>query len=145
MEWQLKPQAPKRGRGFFGKLRWAVISLLVLAVIGIGVWKYAFGPVSEGYRDGYVYKISQRGRLNKTYEGELALPGYSREAKPGQSGGSVWAFTLDDEKMAEEMQKVTGETLVRVYYREYSWHLPWQGDTNYRVYKFERVDPSKKD
>ncbi|MCS7017971.1 MAG: hypothetical protein RMJ87_01890 [Cytophagales bacterium] len=48
--------------------------ILVLALIG-GVWFAYFASYSEGYRVGKVMKISRKGVLFKTWEGQLNVEG----------------------------------------------------------------------
>ena len=113
--------------------------LVVLAIVGIlgAIVFGAFGGgcnVSNGYRDGNVYKVADKGRCWTTHEGEMAVIGY-RGGDMGQ--GNVWAFTVKDSKVWDDLHNVTGEDLVRLHYRQKMWTWWWNGDTNYFIEKVE--------
>jgi len=106
-----------------------------VAMTGARFWKY-----SDGFRDGTVYKLSRKGYLVKTYEGELATEGYSREAevKSGQSGGNRWAFSVEDPLVWQELQSLPPNEHVRLHYTEWAAN-GWNG-TNYLVHKVEKFE-----
>ena len=118
-------QVPKRRR------RWPLY-LLVLIALFVGytlltlTWSY-----SEGERVGVLQKLSRKGWVCKTYEGELALYVVSGMAP------QIWTFTVRDAKVAEQLNVVLGER-VRLHYAEHRG-LPSScfGDTPYFV---DRVD-----
>jgi hypothetical protein len=113
--------APRRRR------RWPLL-LLVLAALFAGYtllamwWSY-----SEGERVGVLQKLSRKGWVCKTYEGELALYVVSGVAP------QIWTFTVRDAKVAEQLNRVLGER-VRLHYGEHRG-LPSNcfGDTPYFV------------
>lgn len=98
---------------------------------------------SSGYRDGYVQKMSQPTTWGVfwTHEGELALAGFggNQRGKAGNAQyGNVWAFSVTDDKVVEEISKFSGDELVRLHYHERPYTLPWEGDTGYFVHKVEK-------
>ena len=101
---------PRRRR----KLLVSCVGVLVLAVLGFAVYvcaarSYAY---SNGERAGYVQKLSRKGWLCKTWEGELAmanLPG----AMP-----QVFAFTVRDDQVAASINSAMGRR-VALHYEEH--------------------------
>jgi len=114
-----------------------VLGLLCAGCVGLGNFEY-----SDGHRDGYVQKMSTKGVIWKTHEGELAMPGFGAgNKKPGQpDGGNVWAFSVADPAVAEELDKLPASQPVRLHYKEHLWALPWNGSTGYFVYKVDKLD-----
>ena len=116
---QIKP--PRRGR------RWPFL-LLVLVAGFVGYTMLAlWWSYSEGERVGVLQKLSRKGWLCKTYEGELALYVISGMAP------QIWTFTVRDPKVADQLNAVLGER-VRLHYSEHRG-LPSNcfGDTTYFV------------
>jgi len=112
---------PRRGR------RWPFL-LLVLVAGFIGYTMLAlWWSYSEGERVGVLQKLSRKGWLCKTYEGELALYVVSGMAP------QIWTFTVRDPKVADQLNGVLGER-VRLHYSEHRG-LPTScfGDTTYFV------------
>jgi hypothetical protein len=112
-----------------------LILLLCGGCVGLGNFEY-----SDGHRDGYVQKMSKKGVVWKTWEGELAMPGFAGSKKQGQpDGGNVWAFSVENDDVAAELDKLEASQFVRLHYKEHLWALPWRGSTGYYVYKVERL------
>jgi hypothetical protein len=109
------------------------VALVALFVTGTGYYMYRTYTVSEGSRSGTLFKISRRGYVFKTYEGQLHLAG-SMMMTPQ----STWDFSAKDASVYAELQKYEGKN-VKCYYREKVNAFPWQGDTNYIVYRVEMV------
>lgn len=91
--------------------RWLVVPLiLVLLVVAYFLvvlsWSY-----SSGERAGWVQKLSRKGWLCKTWEGELSLvsmPGAAQEK---------FLFTVREEAVAEQINKAMGKR-VALHYEE---------------------------
>lgn len=92
---------------------------------------------SEGERTGVVRKLSRKGYVFKTWEGELQMSSFVTPADPSQTinGGNIWIFssegteeTIDALKKAEQHgQRVT------LHYKEYVKTFFWRGDTPYFI------------
>jgi hypothetical protein len=98
---------------------------LILAALYIVVvmnWSY-----SDGERAGYLQKISRKGWICKTYEGEIAMTSI-----PG-TAPIIWEFSVWDKIVAEKMNGLLGKKVV-VHYREYR-NIPTDcfGATDYYV------------
>ena len=111
----------------------AIVALVVL----IGAY-YIFGSYSEGSRAGTIVKLSRRGMIIKTYEGQLNLGGFSGET--GSPASSLWDFSVDggkDEVIKQLEEASLNGKRVKLYYKEKFFQLSWRGDTKYFVYKVE--------
>lgn len=107
-----------------------VIALLVLlvAVVG-GGWilitlNYTY---STGERAGYIQKISKRGWLCKTWEGELAM-----SVIPG-SMPQIFEFTVRDDAVAERVEALSGQRVSLSYEEHPGIPTSCFGDTRYFV------------
>lgn len=113
-----------------------VIFLIVLAII-LGVGAYFtfiyYVPYSEGVRSGELIKISRKGMLMKTWEGEISQ---------GISGAQIFKFSVEDkeQKVIFNLQKYQGN-YVKVYYKERYKTFAWMGDTRYFITKVTK-EPS---
>lgn len=111
------------------RILWITFGVLLLAGIGYFLWSNF--TLSEGSRSGTLFKISKVGIVFKTYEGQLHLSGSSM-----MTSQSTWNFSVSDAKTFFELQQCEGKN-VKCYYREKVNTMPWQGKTNYLVYKVE--------
>jgi hypothetical protein len=101
---------------------------------------YQFASYSEGYRAGVVIKLSKRGYVFKTYEGELNVEGIN--ANKTGSLTSVWEFSVDNsnELLIKQLDEVAlTKERVKLYYEEKYAKLFWRGETKYIATKLERI------
>lgn len=98
---------------------------------------------SEGFRAGVVYKLSKRGVLFKTYEGEMNTGNYVTTESPTQDNTlstKIWGFSVDDNQV-EVIDKIEKAILsgkrVKLFYKEKYFVFPWQGDNKAFIYKVE--------
>src|SRR5438046_3178042 len=94
--------------------RWiilAVLLVLIVPALGFGAWTWTtlHFSYSEGERTGYVQKISKKGWICKTWEGELAMT-----PVPG-SAPQMFLFTVPDEKVADMITKTSGRQVNLMY------------------------------
>lgn len=118
------------------------IILIAVLVVGIGVFSfYYWGVYDEGVRAGTVLRISKKGVLFKTYEGQLNLEtfGALKGASPIMESFdfSVQASNVAVQKELEQVA-LTGERVNLHYIKRYVI-FPWRGDTKYFITKVERV------
>jgi hypothetical protein len=111
----------------------AVLIAVVLLVAGYFLivfnWSY-----SEGERAGWVQKLSSKGWLCKTWEGEMAMV-----SMPG-SMSEKFLFTVWDDATAEQISKLMGKR-VSIHYEEKAG-IPTScfGETRYYVTKISAVE-----
>jgi len=116
----------------FGRRHWGKLTLLVLVLvplIGMSLWvvttlSYTY---SEGSRTGFVQKLSHKGWLCKTWEGELAM-----STQPG-TAPQIFNFSVRSDSVAREIEKIEGHQ-VTLYYKEHRG-VPTScfGETQYYV------------
>ena len=108
----------------FGGL--AVLVLLVLGLWTLITLNYTY---SSGERAGYVQKISEKGWICKTWEGEIAmanLPG----AMP-----QMFTFSVRDDAVAAEIQKLAGQRVSLTYEEHPGIPTSCFGETPYFIVK----------
>jgi hypothetical protein len=120
-----------------------LVKRIILAIILIGFASMAyfyFGNYSEGVRAGVVVKVSKKGFLFKTYEGQLNLLTFGASRSQNMIAEtfdfSVPSNETDVIKVLEEVS-LSGER-VSLHYVEKYMTFPWRGDTKYLIIKVER-------
>jgi len=123
----------KKTKSFFRKLIWSILGLAVIAVVLFFLWgNYTY---SEGTRAGDLIKISRKGYVFKTHEGQLKLGGIDLEnSEDGLS--DTWSFSVQDQGIVNQLEKLQGKKVV-LRYCEKNYAMPWQGDTNYFITEVE--------
>ncbi len=124
------PQKPK------GKGRWkitAVLFLVVLPLAAFALWVTVALNFSyaDGERAGFVQKLSNKGWVCKTWEGELAL------ANGPNVMPEIFKFTVRDDKVAASINNSLGKQ-VKLSYEQHKG-VPTQcfGETEYFVTAIE--------
>jgi hypothetical protein len=111
------------------KLVTALVLLLGFPIIAFALWilvalHYNY---SSGERAGFLQKISKRGWLCKTWEGDLqiaVIPGAAPE---------VFTFSTRSDSIAAELNKRTGQRVVLNYEQHKGLPSSCFGDTEYFV------------
>jgi uncharacterized protein YxeA len=105
-----------------------LISVAVLLTVLFYLFIY-FITYSSGVRSGELIKISRKGVLVKTWEGEISQ---------GISGAQIFAFSVEDKnkEVIENLQKFQGG-YVKLTYKERYKTFFWLGDTKYFITKVE--------
>lgn len=125
-------------------MRKVKIIIIIIVLLGLGVLAYMlFGSYSEGERAGTLVKLSKKGYVFKTWEGELNTFMYvSDQAAASAAVNNLWTFSVQDKD--QEAIKIMQDAMlnghrIKLYYKEKYFKLPWNGDTKYFVYKAEVV------
>ena len=116
-----------------------LIRILVgLAAVGVLVFflvcNYTY---STGTRSGTLIKVSHKGVVFKTFEGQLNMGGVN--SSTDGLVGNIWGFSVTDKKLYEQLTELQGERVV-LDYREIVKSMPWQAKTNYLITGVELVD-----
>jgi hypothetical protein len=126
---------PVRKRHFFRNL---FIIILVL-LIGMLAFSY-FGIYDEGVRAGTILRISKKGVIFKTYEGQLNLDSFGA-LKGTTPFAETFNFSVEKNKpeIIKELEAValSGERVNLHYIKRYVL-FPWRGDTKYFITGVER-------
>ncbi len=115
----------KKTKSFFRKA--FIYSLLALVVAGAGYMFWANWTYSEGTRTGYLMKLSKKGYVFKTYEGQINLGGF-QESDNTTILGNTWAFSVQNENIIKKLEDLEGKK-VSLRYKEKNKSMPWQGET----------------
>ena len=110
----------------------ALLVLLVLAAVYF--WAALSWSYSSGERAGWVQKLSNKGWLCKTWEGELALV-----SLPG-SVPEKFYFTIRDDAVAESLSQVMGKRVTLHYEEKVGLPTTCFGDTRHFVTSFKLND-----
>jgi hypothetical protein len=105
----------------------AVVLLVAALLAGVYLWVVLSWPYSEGERAGILQKLSSKGWVCKTHEGELAI-----SIVPGVTP-VIWHFSVRDESLLPLLTGALGKRVV-LHYREHRG-LPTRcfGETSYFV------------
>jgi hypothetical protein len=104
-----------------------IFFLIVLLLGAAWTWLTLNWSYSEGERAGYVQKLSKKGWLCKTWEGEIAMvtmPGAIPEK---------FAFTVRDDRIADEINTLAGQRVVLQYQQHKYIPFSCFGETEYFV------------
>ena len=89
-----------------------LLPLLALVIGGAWTWFTLSWSYSEGERAGVLQKLSRKGWICKTYEGELAL------YIVGGVAPEIWYFSTRDPDLARELSNNVGKS-IRLHYSEH--------------------------
>ena len=101
--------------------------VLIAALLGVYLWAALSWSYSSGERAGWVQKLSNKGWVCKTWEGELALvsvPGTTPEK---------FSFTIWDEAVATKVTQVMGKRVALHYEEKVGLPGSCFGDTRHYV------------
>lgn len=106
------------------KLLLATVVLLILGIAGF-TWLTLHWSYSTGERAGYVQRLSQKGWVCKTWEGEMAMV-----TMPGTVSEKFY-FTVPDDSVAATLNASVGKRMA-LRYEQHKW-IPSScfGDTEY--------------
>ena len=112
------------------------IIVVLLAALGFGGWTWftLTYNYSDGERAGYVQKLSRKGWVCKTWEGELALvnlPGAMPE---------IFHFSVRDDAVAKRIQQSVGKRVALSYEQHIGIPTTCFGDTQYFVVDIKVVE-----
>lgn len=111
------------------------LTIFISAVVLIAAIYFSFiyfATFSEGVRSGELIKISKKGVLVKTWEGEISQ---------GISGAQIFSFSVEgkNKQVIEDLKNFQGH-YVKVDYIERYKTLFWLGDTKYFITKVTQED-----
>src|SRR6187431_599706 len=95
---------------------------IIFAIITIGLLSYFafiyYVPFSEGFRSGELIKLSHKGVIIKTWEGELSQ---------GISGAQIFTFSVldSDKEVIEKMKELQGQYVKLTYVEKYRTFVWW--------------------
>ena len=107
----------------------AIVTLVVVifAIFAGYVWVALNWSYSEGERAGFMQKLSKKGWMCKTWEGELSLV-----ALPG-AAPEKFLFTVRDDEVAARINQQVGQRVSLTYEEHRGLPTTCFGDTGYFV------------
>lgn len=101
--------------------------ILPLGLFSLYTWLTLHVAYSSGERAGYVQKISKKGWICKTWEGELAM-----NTVPG-SAPQIFAFSVRDDATAHRIEETSGQRVSLSYEQHKGVPGACFGETEYFV------------
>ncbi len=120
-----------RGAAGLGVLIFVVV---LIALAAIYVWVVMSWNYSTGERAGWVQKLSQKGWICKTWEGELSMV-----SMPGSSPEKFY-FTVRDDAVAASINRLMGKRVAMHYEEKVGLPTSCFGETRHYVTKVEPVE-----
>ncbi len=108
------------------------ILVVIIAVLGIIYAFIYFVPYSKGVRSGELIKISKKGMVFKTWEGEISQ---------GISGAQIFEFSVlsRNDELIDSLKEYQGQYVKLSYVERYTTFV-WFGDTTYFITAVEREE-----
>lgn len=112
-----------------------VLIVVILGVVGFALYTWAAlnYTYSEGERVGYARKLSSKGWVCKTWEGEISMT----NAVGAQE--SVFAFTVRDPAVVEKFRSLEGKHVTIMYKERVGIPSSCFGDTPYHAYDVRAI------
>jgi hypothetical protein len=108
----------------------AIVAGVALYVTAALSWSY-----SKGERAGFLQKVSEKGWICKTWEGELSLV-----ALPG-AAPEKFLFTVRDDAVAQLVNAAAGKRVTLTYEQHKGLPTSCFGDTDYFVVGVKELSP----
>ena len=107
----------------------AVALLILVPALGFGAWVWATlnYSYSTGERTGYVQKISNKGWVCKSWEGELTMT--TQPGVPAQ----LFQFSVRDPEVAKKILSMTGDRVTLTYEQHVGVPTTCFGETEYFI------------
>lgn len=116
-------------------LKYSLWLLLVpIALFALYTWATLTWVYSSGERAGYVQKLSQKGFVCKTYEGELVLV-----SMPGTQA-EKFMFTVKNAAVAKRINETVGKRVRLIYEEHVGIPSSCFGETGYFVHDVQLLD-----
>ena len=132
------PPAPPTKKKSRRKWLLLPLGLVLLPIVVFALWAWVtLGYVySTGDRAGYVQKLSKKGWLCKTWEGELAMVNL-----PGSVTPQIFHFTVPSDSIAKLLEKDLGKRVSLTYEKHRRIPTSCFGETGYFVTNVRTVTP----
>lgn len=122
------------------QLRKKILWVIAIVVLGFALYSafILYYPYSEGTRTGLLRKLSHKGYMFKTWEGELQMSAVmiADDGTNNVAGGNVWTFSVKDDEAVKALQESESKgKRVTLHYKEYTKNIFWRGETRYFVDK----------
>jgi hypothetical protein len=108
--------------------------LIVIFIIALCIVAFLyFGTYSEGHRAGIIMKVSKKGTIFKTWEGQMNLETFGA-MKTDNIISETFSFSIEgnNQELIDELNDaaLSGDR-INLNYKERYIQVPWRGDTKY--------------
>lgn len=120
-------------------LRKIIIIVSLILIFGLWLFYFICGlSYSEGTRSGVLTKVSKKGFIFKTYEGELNIGGIN-QGDGTIMPNTVFKFSVYDAKTYRKLDSLQGMKVV-VSYNQVIKNFFWQGETDYFIHDVRKMN-----
>jgi len=109
---------------------------IIFFVLAFSVYWFFFNSYSKGERTGVLIKISHKGNIFKTNEGEMWLS--CRQ----MTNPEKFYFSVKSDSITAQLKNLQDQC-VQLSYTQYRASLPWRGDTKYIVTSVTNVQTKR--
>ena len=115
--------------------------LIVVLVLAVAVLAFLyFGIYSEGHRAGIIMKVSKKGTIFKTWEGQMNLETFGA-IKTDNIVSETFSFSIEkgNPELIDQLNAaaLSGDR-INLEYKERYIRVPWRGDSKYFAIGVER-------
>ena len=121
----------RRRRSRTGRRIVTIVILVLLLALAFFVWWRYYFTYSDGFRYGLLQKVSHRGSIFKTYEGEMILSSVKSNTNVPIASEKFY-FSVTDKSVAQKLDSLQGHD-VTVHYKQKNSAAFWCGDSEYIV------------
>ena len=129
------PAAPVKKKRNKVLIALLILLLIPAVIIALWIWVAVGYTYASGERAGYVQKISKKGWICKTWEGELAMANL-----PGTMP-QIFNFTVRKDSVAHVLERNIGKQVSLTYEQHRGIPTTCFGETEYFVTRVNRVAP----
>jgi hypothetical protein len=132
------PPAPRPPSKWRRKALISVLTILLIPIVVFSLWAWVtLGYVySTGERAGYIQKLSRKGWICKTWEGELNMV-----SPPGMVAPQIFSFTVRNDSLAAVLEQDIGKRVSLTYEQHRGVPSACFGETEYFVSNVRIVGP----
>ena len=120
--------------------------LIIIVIVAIAVMAFLyFGKYSEGTRAGIIMKVSKKGVVFKTWEGQMNLETFGA-MKSSNIVSETFSFSVEkgNQKLIDELNAAAlSGNRVNLKYIERYIQVSWRGETKYFAIGLERSGNSQ--
>ena len=116
---------------------WLILIFLVLPALAFTAytWVTLHYAYSSGERTGYLQKLSRKGWICKTWEGELAMT-----TVPG-TAPQIFQFSVRDDALAHRIEQAAGQRVALAYQQHKGVPTSCFGETEYFLTGVRTIGP----
>ena len=119
--------------------------LVLVIIIGLLILSFFyFGVYSRGERVGTLMKLSEKGMIFKTYEGQLNIEAFGA-VRSQNFVSQTFEFSVENKRqdvISKLKQAMSDGRRVNIKYIERYWEVPWRGDTKHFVRSVDILPPN---